>query len=88
MKCDGVATICDEVILIDSSGGTGIRTLERVTSSPVFKTGAFNRSAIPPMGRLYHVGASLAIGLRGSILRFCETGLLRSVDLGYSVWLK
>jgi integrase len=31
-----------------SSGEAGIRTLERVTPSPVFKTGAFNRSATSP----------------------------------------
>ncbi len=30
------------------SGGGGIRTPGRVTPSPVFKTGAFNRSATPP----------------------------------------
>ena len=29
-------------------GGAGIRTLERVAPLPVFKTGAFNRSATPP----------------------------------------
>ncbi len=29
-------------------GEAGIRTLERVTPSPVFKTGAFNRSATSP----------------------------------------
>ncbi len=36
-------------------GGSGIRTHETVTRLPVFKTGAFNRSAIPPelSGRLY-----------------------------------
>ena len=34
-----------------SSGGeTGIRTQERVAPLPVFKTGAFNRSAISPLG--------------------------------------
>ncbi len=29
-------------------GGGEIRTLEGLSSSPVFKTGAFNRSATPP----------------------------------------
>ena len=33
---------------IVSGGGTGIRTLEGLSPLPVFKTGAFNRSAIPP----------------------------------------
>lgn len=34
---------------IKSDGGeTGIRTQERVAPLPVFKTGAFNRSAISP----------------------------------------
>ena len=31
-----------------SGGETGIRTLEGVATLPVFKTGAFNRSAISP----------------------------------------
>ena len=30
-------------------GGGEIRTHERITPSPVFKTGAFNRSATPPL---------------------------------------
>ena len=37
-----------------SDGGeTGIRTQERVAPLPVFKTGAFNRSAISPFARFY-----------------------------------
>ena len=31
-----------------NGGGTGIRTLERVTPLTIFKTVAFNRLAIPP----------------------------------------
>ena len=31
-----------------SGGGGGIRTLEGLAPLPVFKTGAFNRSATPP----------------------------------------
>ena len=34
-------------------GETGIRTQERVAPLPVFKTGAFNRSAISPRARFY-----------------------------------
>ena len=34
-------------------GETGIRTQERVAPLPVFKTGAFNRSAISPLARFY-----------------------------------
>ena len=34
-------------------GETGIRTQERVAPLPVFKTGAFNRSAISPYERFY-----------------------------------
>ena len=34
-------------------GETGIRTQERVAPLPVFKTGAFNRSAISPFGSFY-----------------------------------
>ena len=38
-----------------SSGGeTEIRTQERVAPLPVFKTGAFNRSAISPLVRFYN----------------------------------
>ena len=39
----------------NSSGGeTGIRTQERVAPLPVFKTGAFNRSAISPCRSFYN----------------------------------
>ena len=38
----------DGALRCNSGGGTGIRTLGRLSPSPVFKTGAFNRSAIPP----------------------------------------
>jgi hypothetical protein len=34
-----------------NGGETGIRTLEAITDSPVFKTGAFNHSAISPIAR-------------------------------------
>ena len=38
-----------------SNGGeTEIRTQERVAPLPVFKTGAFNRSAISPYARFYY----------------------------------
>ena len=36
-----------------NGGETGIRTQERVAPLPVFKTGAFNRSAISPKARFY-----------------------------------
>src|SRR5690606_27618369 len=36
--------------LSPDGGGSGIRTHGGRESSPVFKTGAFNRSAIPPRG--------------------------------------
>ena len=39
--------------LIKNGGETGIRTQERVAPLPVFKTGAFNRSAISPWARFY-----------------------------------
>ena len=35
-------------------GETGIRTQERVAPLPVFKTGAFNRSAISPCKSFYN----------------------------------
>ena len=42
-------------LCIKSNGGeTGIRTQERVAPLPVFKTGAFNRSAISPCNRFYY----------------------------------
>ena len=37
-----------------SGGETEIRTQERVAPLPVFKTGAFNRSAISPLARFYN----------------------------------
>ncbi len=36
---------------VSSGGETEIRTQERVAPLPVFKTGAFNRSAISPYQR-------------------------------------
>jgi hypothetical protein len=36
----------------NSGGGGGIRTHETLSRLPVFKTGAFNRSATPPDARL------------------------------------
>ena len=36
------------MIIKDNGGETGIRTQERVAPLPVFKTGAFNRSAKTP----------------------------------------
>ena len=38
----------------NSGGETGIRTQERVAPLPVFKTGAFNRSAISPFRSFYN----------------------------------
>ena len=40
-------------ILKYNGGETGIRTQERVAPLPVFKTGAFNRSAISPRSSFY-----------------------------------
>ncbi len=42
-----------------SSGGTGIRTLERVAPLAVFKTAAFVRSAIPPAPSVAAAGGLL-----------------------------
>ena len=36
-----------------NGGETEIRTQERVAPLPVFKTGAFNRSAISPLASFY-----------------------------------
>ena len=41
-----------------SGGGTGIRTPERVSPLTVFKTAAFDRSAIPPQDD-YHCTGSI-----------------------------
>ena len=41
------AFICN-TLRLSSGGGTGIRTPERVSPLTVFKTAAFDRSAIPP----------------------------------------
>jgi hypothetical protein len=39
----------------DTSGGGEIRTRERLTASPVFKTGAIGRSATPPSVDFFQV---------------------------------
>lgn len=38
----------DDFRFLEGSGGGGIRTREELTPLPVFKTGAFSRSATPP----------------------------------------
>ena len=38
---------------MNSGGETGIRTQDGVAPMPVFKTGAFNRSAISPLKSVY-----------------------------------
>ena len=46
-----------EILIImekNNGGETGIRTQERVAPLPVFKTGAFNRSAISPCDFFYN----------------------------------
>lgn len=43
-----LATTTSPLTLLFSGGGRGIRTPERVTPLTVFKTAAFNHSAIPP----------------------------------------
>ena len=40
---------------LNNGGETGIRTQERVAPLPVFKTGAFNRSAISPKRSFYNL---------------------------------
>ena len=51
LGCGGYLSVrdwhCSQEIL-RVGGGREIRTLEGLSSSPVFKTGAINRSAIPP----------------------------------------
>ena len=39
---------------MSNGGETGIRTQDGVAPMPVFKTGAFNRSAISPLARFYN----------------------------------
>ena len=38
---------------MNNGGETGIRTQDGVAPMPVFKTGAFNRSAISPLASFY-----------------------------------
>ena len=40
-------------MLMNNGGETEIRTQERVAPLPVFKTGAFNHSAISPLVSVY-----------------------------------
>ena len=40
-----------EIVFHGYGGGGGIRTLDELSPMPVFKTGAFNRSATPPQSR-------------------------------------
>ena len=49
----------------NNGGETGIRTQERVAPLPVFKTGAFNRSAISPFARFYKYNIKIQLKNRG-----------------------
>ena len=46
---------------MNNGGETGIRTQERVAPLPVFKTGAFNRSAISPCVVFIHIFGSFQL---------------------------
>ena len=46
---------------LNSGGETGIRTQERVAPLPVFKTGAFNRSAISPCAKFYKYNTKIQL---------------------------
>lgn len=69
---------------IVSGGGTGIRTLEGLSPLPVFKTGAFNRSAIPPAhGAEYYQFLTAGQGLVCQMTLLIET----QADLGDAIAL-
>ena len=53
--------ICLLILKFKNGGETGIRTQERVAPLPVFKTGAFDRSAISPVNVLYLLSPNDAI---------------------------
>ena len=44
---------------MNNGGETGIRTQDGVAPMPVFKTGAFNRSAISPLASFLFDGSNL-----------------------------
>ena len=67
-----------------SGGETEIRTQERVAPLPVFKTGAFNRSAISPYVRFYKY--SFKIQLKKAYQFFFYIGCLFYVC--YLSWLR
>ena len=56
---------------LNNGGETGIRTQERVAPLPVFKTGAFNRSAISPCASFYKYNIKIQ-ELNGVILSIME----------------
>ena len=43
-----------------NGGETGIRTQDGVAPMPVFKTGAFNRSAISPLASFYSMECTIS----------------------------
>ena len=53
--------ICNEFLKLNGGGG-GIRTHGRLSPTSVFKTGAFNHSATPPIGSEYWVSLMLSRG--------------------------
>ena len=62
----------------DIGGETGIRTQERVAPLPVFKTGAFNRSAISPWPCLYNY--NYLIQPKNSLLKLITTNSILSYE--------
>ena len=62
-----------------NGGETGIRTQERVAPLPVFKTGAFNRSAISPLASVYNDNNK--IQLKNTHLNFVIFAFVSSLSL-------
>ena len=64
------------MLLIENSGGrTEIRTQERVAPLPVFKTGAFNHSAILPFASFYKYNFKIQLKDLEELLDVDDTNL-------------
>ena len=75
------------------SGGEGIRTLGDPKATPVFKTGAFNRSATPPSWIIFLPHARITLVLQGFLcliifapMRCIESAKVRRSALVFALW--
>jgi hypothetical protein len=93
-ECSSALTVLVDRVELSSDGfhligggGGGIRTHGDLSATPVFKTGAFNRSATPPMPRTYYGFAHHHPQPSTQMLPFCrDTGASHYSGAARAIW--